>query len=161
LPLAAKRAKKVLSLSALLKNSILAKEGLMRLYLMVLVVLTIGCSPLQIRKVIFGTSLHDFDIAQKKYTKIVAIKPQDCFRRVIDILRERQAIIKKRDFKNNFIVAYGFNDFFKSEMNPDIINTTEVGILFKENSPGKTEIILISDDSRLALLVSEEIFNKL
>jgi hypothetical protein len=133
----------------------------MRIFLMIVLMLVIGCSPAEIRKVVFGTSLHDVNVAEKKYTKIVAAKPSECFIQVLVILKKRKAIIEKSDSKNNFIVAYGFNDFFKSKDNRNVVNTTEVGILFKEASEGKTEIILVCDDYRLGTFIADEIFKKL
>lgn len=124
-------------------------------------VLITGCASPQIKKLIFGTSMHDFDIAEKKYTKTVAMEPEDCFKRIYDILKERQATIVKKDAKNNLIVAFGFNDFFKSKLSRDATNTTEVGILLKDTFEGKTEIIVISDNSRLAALVADELFKKI
>ena len=134
---------------------------MMRLLLMIVLSLLIGCAPAEIRKVVFGTSLHDMEGAEKKYTKIVAAKPTECFIQVLVILKKRKAIIEKSDSKNNFIVAYGFNDFFKSKDNQDVLNTTEVGILFKDASEGKTEMVLVCDDYRLGAFIANEIFNKL
>jgi hypothetical protein len=138
------------------------KKKEIHLFLTLLLVLVTGCSSVQMRKIFFGTSLHDFDIAQKKYTKIVAMKPQDCFNRVYDILVKKPVIVSKKNQKNKFLVAYGFKDFFKSTMSKAAgLNTTEVGIRFKETTDGKTEMIIISDNSRLAEFVSADLAKQL
>ncbi|MDD5195703.1 MAG: hypothetical protein PHQ96_08550 [Candidatus Omnitrophica bacterium] len=133
----------------------------MRLFLMVLIVLIAGCSPHEIKKLILGTSLYDFKVAEKKFTKIVALPTEDCFNRVHDILADKKVIIQKSDFKNKLIVAYGFRDFFKPKAADAAISTTEVGILFKEMPEGKTEITIISDNYSLGEFVANDIFSKL
>lgn len=131
-----------------------------RLFLALLLILFIGCAPSQMRKLVFGFSLHDFDTAEKKYTKIIDMKPADCFKQAKDILVKMPASIEKSDSRNNFIVALGFNDFFKSS--PSVgDNTTEVGILFKDVSEGKTEMVVISDDYRLGEFVANALFEGL
>lgn len=133
----------------------------MHLFLLMLIMLIVGCSPLEIRKVIFGPSLHDFDTTEKKYTKTFQMKPEDCFKRVCDVLQARKAVITRSDLKNKFIVACGFNDILKSKLDQTVINTTEVGIIFKEIAEGKTEMTVISDDPRLAEIVADELSSKL
>ncbi|MFA5271477.1 MAG: hypothetical protein WC412_03940 [Candidatus Omnitrophota bacterium] len=124
--------------------------------------LSAGCSAsTELRKIIFGTSLHDFDTAEKKYKKIFEMKPEDCFKRVHDIFAQKHVIFVKSDFKNKLIAAYGFTDYFKPKPDQTEINTTEVGVLFKEVSEGETEVIVISDDFSLAGFIADELFKKL
>lgn len=134
----------------------------MRLVLIILIMLSVGCSASSgLRKIIFGTSLHDFDTAEKKYTKIFEMKPEDCFKQVHDIFEQKHVIFAKSDFKNKLIAAYGFTDYFKPKSDQADINTTEVGVLFKEVSEGETEVIVISEDFNLASFIADELFKKL
>ncbi len=136
---------------------------IMHLFLIIFLALAIGCSaPTQFRKIIFGTTLNDFNTAQKKYIKTFAMKPEECFRKVHDIFeKEPGVIIAKSQPKNNFISAYGFSDYFKPKSGHNDINSTEVGVLFKEISEEKTEVIIISDNYDLAQFVADNLFTKL
>lgn len=128
----------------------------MRLFVVLALVFLAGCSSAQMRKEFMSMSPSDVTGARNKYTKVLNMSAADCLDKTRAILKGMGTTIVKYDKNNYFIAADQFEVFFQS-----CINTTEVGIVFKELEANKTQVEVASDSPNLAESVALELFTKL
>jgi hypothetical protein len=128
----------------------------MRKFIVLMLVFLAGCSSAQYRKEFMGISPGDVTGAPSKYTKVIEMSLAECFDKTRAILNEMRATIIKHDKNNYFIAADQFGTFFHS-----CVNTTEVGILFKEVEANKTRAEVASDNPNLAGAVASKLFTEL
>ncbi|MDD5439254.1 MAG: hypothetical protein PHS37_03615 [Candidatus Omnitrophica bacterium] len=116
-----------------------------------------GCAQYEVRRAFFGMSKDDLATATNKYSQTFEKDASVVWDETVKILTDDfSARIYSQDKKQWFIVAYRFDKAY-----PNVIDTTDVGILLASPQAGKTEVTVFSDNSRLAGWVSEELFSVL
>jgi len=87
-----------------------------------------------------------------KYSKSFEKDVQYCYRTTKDALDKWNASVWYEQ-ENCYIIAIKFNKIYKN-----CIDTTELGIFFKEEGPQKTQVEVSSMNHHLSQFVSEKLF---
>jgi len=128
----------------------------MRLFIIAMLIAISGCSTTQMREEFLWLKVQDVTSAKDKYIKIVNKAPAKCFEEIPSILADMDAHIVQREPKEYFLVAYRFDNAFKSAT-----NTTKVGIVIIPAKDGKTQIEVASGNHYLAAFVSDILYKRL
>ena len=123
----------------------------------ILMLLLAGCSPVEGVRRIAGTSIEALQEEQKGRFAIAI--PHDFYwtaSRVWDVLEENGIYIYLTDWEENYLIAMHFHNIF-----PRCIDTTEVGIFFKNDTGDCTIVEVVSQNRSLAKFVSVWLENRL
>jgi len=120
-----------------------------------LALLCVGCSSIQIHRVLFGLSKNDVQTIDAKRSQIVSMSADECYGRLPDIFKRIGAYILSQDKKNYFITGNNF----KSE--PPTTASTEVGILIEAIDAGTCKVIVCSESRAMADYAATKIFEQL
>ncbi|BAV59169.1 hypothetical protein [Candidatus Endomicrobiellum trichonymphae] len=90
------------------------------------------------------------------YEVFVMLKQQDCFDKSLNIIKDLEAEVVHKSFKNGYIIALNFSNSFDC-----CLNSTEAGIFITETKTGGVKVEVISNNSLLAKKLSVEFFEKL
>jgi hypothetical protein len=120
----------------------------------------VGCACLkESGKKVWGSSTQALDKEREKgKQEEFSCSLSDCFDACLNVLDKLNSLdntkvtVFEKDKKAGFIVAMGFKK---------AIDTTEVGIYFKQDKPGKTIVQIISLNHWLLEEIAPEIFSKL
>jgi hypothetical protein len=96
-------------------------------------------------------------LLKKKYNskvlyKVTNISKNECFEKIIYIIKFFKAKIIKMNLQKGYIIAYKFNNKFNC-----CLKTTEVIFLFKELQSFNTIIVITSNNGLLASLVHTQL----
>jgi hypothetical protein len=104
-----------------------------------------GCS-------MFGVSIKTLEAVKAKESKTFNKSVSECYAASIEGLTKWNITVDEKK-KDRYIVASNFNKMFAA-----CINTTSVGIFFKETSPGITQVEVSSMNYNLSGLVARKLF---
>lgn len=106
---------------------------------------------------IIGTEVTQPEKGQKgRYSQNFNYSYSDCFTRTKKVLCETGVSVYYESLPEGIISAKNFNGIFKN-----CIDTTEVGIFFKETGPGKTQVDIACGNINLAEFAAKLIFKNL
>jgi len=116
-----------------------------------------GCALWETREVFLGPSLSTIRKVEKKYEKSIDKDIVYCYDTTIKIIKDDMgAEVYKKDRRRGYIIGMAFDTIF-----PGCLETTGVGIIFKETEPGKTKIEVASGNYNLAEFVAKQLFDRL
>ena len=121
-------------------------------YLIVGSFLLSGCGGL-FKKIVFGSSLSDFQDANTQREQTFALSQEECYKRTLGFIKEADAHVANTDSSIGFISAVRFEKFYYS-----CINTTEVGILIESPKEGTSTVRVMSHNSDLANAVADTLY---
>lgn len=115
-----------------------------------------GCTLKDTRQVWFRMIPSDVETSEQKYTKMFSLSKQECFSKILSSLEGMDAYIVYKNLKKGFIVGSEFKKVFQH-----CINTSEVGILIKDNFDGTVTVEAASGNYKLGKFVADEVFGRL
>jgi len=116
-----------------------------------------GCSIRHFSGYMLGTYVSQPKEGEKgRYSRIFNCPYPVCYEEVQGILIRMGALIFIKNKKGHMISAMHFDKIYRY-----CIDTTEVGIFFKEIGPAKTQIDVACGNYGLAKFASEKIFSRL
>ena len=125
--------------------------------LLCLVLVTTACSPIEMGRRIAGTSIQALEEEEKgRFSGIALAEVEESYDAVYAVLEDQRLYIYLDSPEDGYLIAMWFDRIF-----PRCINTTEVGFFFKEESPGRTKIDVVSLNSNLASFAAELVFEEL
>jgi len=125
--------------------------------LLCLLLLTTACSPIEMGRRVIGTSIQGLEEEEKgRFSGIALAEVDETYDAVFAVLEDQGLYIYLDSRGSGYLTAMWFDRLF-----PHCIDTTEVGFFFKEESPGRTRIDVVSLNSDLARFAAELIFEEL
>ena len=125
--------------------------------LLCLLLLTTACSPIEMGRRVIGTSIQGLEEEEKgRFSGIALAEVDETYDAVFAVLEDQGLYIYLDSRGSGYLTAMWFDRLF-----PRCIDTTEVGFFFKEESPGRTRIDVVSLNSDLARFAAELIFEEL
>jgi len=113
--------------------------------------------PVEVTKQIMGVSIKSLKEEQvERESKVFNYEYNFCYEKTLEVLKEMGVYVFRENKKKHFIVAMNFDKIFKK-----CIDTTEVGIFFKEIENKQTKIDVTCGNLNLVKFASEEIFSRL
>jgi len=112
--------------------------------------------PVELTKQIVGVSTKSLEEEQPGESKVFNYDCNSCYEKTLEVLKEMGVDVFQKNKGEHYIVAMNFNKLFKK-----CIDTTEVGIFFKEMENKQTKIDITCGNLSLAKFASEEIFSRL
>jgi len=108
-----------------------------------------GCA---ITNSLLGTSTQALEQLKVRHSKIFDKDAGYCYQKSLDVLKKWNADVFQTK-TGTYIIAMKLDNVFNS-----CINTTEVGIFFKESEPGKTQVDVASLNYSLSQFVADNLF---
>ncbi len=125
----------------------------MRPIVLSLVILFVGCSPLEIGKTIWGSSTRALEEARANaLTRTYDKGYWDCVKEALNVINKNGYTIFKKDEVKGYIVLMGIHG---------AVNTTEVGVFFVELSDTQTRIELSSLSTNAKRIIGKALFHGL
>ena len=116
-----------------------------------------SCSPIEMGRRVIGTSIQGLEEEEKgRFSGIALAGVDETYDAVFAVLEDQDLYIYLDSRGSGYLTAMWFDRLF-----PRCIDTTEVGFFFKEESPGRTRIDVVSLNSDLARFAAELIFEEL
>ncbi|MEA3485378.1 MAG: hypothetical protein U9R03_01580 [Candidatus Aerophobetes bacterium] len=113
--------------------------------------------PVEVTKQIIGISTKSLEKEQPGgESKVFDCNYNFCYEETLEVLKEMGVYVFLENKKEHSIIAMNFDKIFKK-----CINTTEVGIFFKEMENEQTKIDVTCANPNLVKFASEEIFSRL
>ena len=113
-----------------------------------------GCgSSVFFKKIIFGSSLSDFNTANTKREQTFSLSAEECYKRSIDFFTKVDAHISTADAAQGFIVAVRFENFFSS-----CIDSTEVAVVVTSSKEAGSTVRVMSYNTDLANAVADSLY---
>ena len=122
-----------------------------------LFMLITACSPVEMGRIIVGTSIEGLEEEEKgRFSGIARAEIPESYAAVKEILEEKDLYIYLDNPEYGYLTAMWFDRVY-----PRCIDTSEVGFFFKEDGPGRTRIDVVSRNSSLARFAAEMVFEEL
>ena len=122
-----------------------------------LVLVTAACSPVEMGRRVIGTSIQALEEEEQgRFSGIALADVDETYDAVFAVLEDQGLYIYLDSRGSGYLTAMWFDRIF-----PRCIDTTEVGFFFKEETPGRTRIDVVSLNSALARFAAELIFEEL
>jgi len=120
-------------------------------------IITISCSPVEMGRRAIGTSIQGLEEEEEgRFSGIALADVDETYDAVFTVLEDNGLYIYLDRRGSGYLTAMWFDRIF-----PRCIDTTEVGFFFKEETPGRTRIDVVSLNRELARLAAESIFEEL
>ncbi|MEA1928557.1 MAG: hypothetical protein U9N73_10145 [Candidatus Auribacterota bacterium] len=125
--------------------------------LLSMILITAGCSPIEMGRRIAGTSIQALEEEEKgRFSGIALAEVAESYEAVYTVLQDQGLYIYLESPGDGYLIAMWFDLIF-----PRCLDTTEVGFFLKEESPGRTKIDVVSLNSELARSAAELVFEEL
>jgi len=120
-------------------------------------IVTIACSPVEMGRRVIGTSIQGLEEEEEgRFSGIALADVDETYDAVFAVLEDQGLYIFLDSRGSGYMTAMWFDRLF-----PRCIDTTEVGFFFKEETPGRTRIDVVSRNSDLARSAAELVFEEL
>lgn len=127
------------------------------IYILILFLIFGHIDPMELTEQIIGISTKSLEEEQiGRESKVFNCNYNFCYDKTLEVLKEMKVYVFLKNKKEHYIVAMNFDKIFKK-----CINTTEVGIFFKEMENKQTKIDITCDNLNLSKFASNEIFFRL
>jgi uncharacterized protein YceK len=129
-----------------------------KLVCLICIIFLSGCSSLRnLPDYIAGTYVRQPEEGTAgRYIKIIDLPYSACFDKAEGALKEMGASIRYKNRKKHTILAWYFDKIYDN-----CIDTTKVGVYFKEISPEKTQVDVACGNYGLAEFAATKLFEKL
>lgn len=122
-----------------------------------LTLIATACSPIEMGRRVVGTSIQALEEEEKgRFSGIALAGVEDSYDAVATVLEDQGLYIYLDSPGNGYLTAMWFDRIYSR-----CLDTTEVGFFFKEESPDRTRIDVVSLNSGLARFAAELVFEEL